>query len=890
MKQRVLSCLMALCLLLTAVAPGLVVWAEENNALEFPEIELELSTKPEEPRSDEEDELGQINSGNAAAMESLGKTDWQARADKVVRTGDWREDLVHLAESQVGYQEDSHGHTIYGGDDEEDAQPADWTSLFINWLADQADLTSRQFPRGESYKDLRKKMDRAGALKKISRANYPVSGDIAFIENGDQKLVAVIVYVANGYATVIHGDDQGRVTRVTYQVDTSAFRYYADMNVLMEHAGIETGKGGKVPQIPEGGVAAWTNTKAVYLRKEPTTASKSLTTVKKAGTAVLVTSAALQEDGYIWYGVSYKNYEGYIRGDLLRLDMAAIPTGPAATTPPAATPAPEVIPGCSICVAAAGGVALPVDCCYAHLAAMDRGEQVRFMASLRMEDPATFQLYVACHAAHTAGGEAGLVCLGDACGESAWMVPGAAHAENCPWHLVGGLAQERVVNVEIREGLAGQQITILYEIAGATAYQWHEVRSVLNADGSVTETDSVLEGQTAHFLTVTARDEQDVSYSYYCVATIEADGALLQVTGKTTVITLADAPVVASAVLGEEINFTYVNESAAAYQWYVQKDANAVPVAITADHAAYTGAAGEVLTFHATAENSGALYSCTALDAAGAVVGTSGYYAYAIPAEMYLEKDVLGFGTKLEVRDSSGFEPAGCTFQWYQLVLTEDGEQYVVLEGQTASVLDVCYPFQKERYYCIYKDVDGNEKMSAVFVVEAQTTNWDDYLNVLYGDYDEIVYQNEQPITDYAVVACQWMDKWDVTLEDGSNLAQNVLNYWYEYPDELLCSCVISGAVTVDGIILDAHDQHDASCPWHVSSPTLSLTENTAPDGSVYYTLSMVADGETTILATTEMLDGVHHYFKDTKTGIFVAWLRIDADGSMWIVPLESEN
>ena len=70
----------------------------------------------------------------------------------------------------------------------------------------------------------------------------------------------------------------------------------------------------------------------------------------------------------------------------------------------------------------------------------------------------------------------------------------------------------------------------------------------------------------------------------------------------------------------------------------------------------------------------------------------------------------------------------------------------------------------------------------------------------------------------------------------------------------------------------------------------LSLAENTAADGSVYYTLNVTRNGEITVVATTEMLDGVRHYFKDAATGLYVAWLRIDADGSMWIIPLESEN
>ena len=786
MKRRWLSCLLAVCLL--AAALPVSAGAE---MLDFPEIELEMT--PNEETRGEGDELDKINKENSGLLESLGKTDWYAAADKALRTGDWREDLVAVAESQIGYQENAQGLTIYDARPaEEQQEPVAWTALFINWVAEKAGLSKKEFPRGEDYKALRKALDKVDAVVKISRANYPVSGDIAFIEKDGQQLVGIITYVANGYATIIHGDDNGRVTRCTYLVDTREFKYFADLNVLMERAGIEIGKGGDVPAIPEGGVAAWTNTKAVYLRSEPTTACKSLTTVKKSGTAVLVTGAAMQEDGYIWYSVSYNGHDGYIRGDLLKLDMSAIPTGTPATPVPVQpenTPAPEVIPGCPVCVGAAAGVALPVECCYAHLAAMDAAEQTRFMSSLQAGDSATFQLYTDAHAAHVAAGDAA---------------------------ILGGLSQqERVVNVEVCEADAGQQITILFEIAGATAYQWHEVVTVTNADGTATETDNIIEGATSESLVVTAKAAENTTYGYYCVATILAGEKEIELAGKMTVLSVDAAPIVAQAVLGEEINFTYKHPYGVSYQWYVQADENAAPVAISTEDAAYTGAASATLTFFATAGNSGALYSCVALDATDVPAGTSGYYAYTIPGEVRLDPDVLGFDAELKVEDGAQLAAAGHTFQWYQLIITDAGEEYIPLSGETNWKLNTAYPFREARYYCIYKAADDAERMSQVFVLSAQTTDLDEYIATLLTDFDEIVIVNERPITDYATVACQWMDKWNVTLADGSNLAQNVLTYWYEYPDELLCSCVISGAVEAEFCILPADAKHARECAWN---------------------------------------------------------------------------
>ena len=617
MKRRVFSWLMALCMLVLAIAPTGVVLAEEE--LFFPEIELEVGKKDEETRG-EGDELDNLNNANQGAIGSLAQKDWAAAAAAVRKTGDWRDDLVHVAESQVGYAEASNGLTIYHGEKSQE----DWTALFVNWVADQADLTTKQFPRGNTYAALRSAMDKVHALKKISRTAYPTSGDLLMIDTGSQKLVGIVVYVSNGYATVIHGDDNGKVTRATVQLMTSTVRYYVDLNVLMERAGIEVGKGGDVPEIPEGGVAAWTNTNAVYMRSEPTTASKRLTTVKKANTAVLVTSAALQGDGYIWYGVTYKNYVGYIRGDLLNLDKAALAT---ATPAPAATPAPTEVPGCIRCAYEADGVALPVECCYEHLAAMGQAESYRFMSSLLESDYLTFMLYVNCHNAHIAAGEAAVICAG--CEQSIYapVAPGADHSKGCGWYVAPTLdVQERVVNIVVHQPantdgvLPGQAVTFTYEVVGATAYQWYQVEIAQDGESIVT----LLPGETHTTLTVTANENTE-GLSYYCEAIVGEGTSAFTVSSKPVTLALASV-IEAKVIIGEEVYFTYTYEGAAAYQWFVRE-----PGAY--EFAKLEGAAIPRLSLIAELEMSGVQYCCAAYDANGVELAKGNIYTYSIDTD-----------------------------------------------------------------------------------------------------------------------------------------------------------------------------------------------------------------------------------------------------------------
>lgn len=618
MIRRMMAILLAVCLL---AAMPFCASAEDEELVFTPNDTTQEKGEEDKSEMDEFKDLG------SSIIESLGQKDWDALADKVKLKDDWREDLVNVAESQLGYQQEKDGTTLYTRWAGKEEPVADWTAYFINWVADKAGLKRDVFPRYWSYNNLRSKMDGMKAVKSISRITWPASGDLALIEKDGQKLVGFVVYVSNDYASVIHGDDNGRVAKETYRVGGREFKQYIDLNVLMERAGLEVGKGGEVPVIPEGGVAAWTNTNAVYMRSEPSTASKRVTTVKKPRTALLVTSAAMQEDGYIWYGVEYQKYKGYIRGDLLELDRAALPT---ATPVPEEKPEPTPVPCCVTCANAAMGLALPQECCYAHLAAMSVEERAAFMNALLQDDRASFVLYVSCALAHAKEGAAELLCLGKECGAAAWGRPSVLHAEDCPWHTEGLASQARVVNLSIREARKGQEIMISYEIYGASTYQWHEVKRIVNGDGTVTETDTVIEGERAASILVTAKDEPGVTRSYYCVAVVIANGNLIEIASKETVLSVEAAPIVARAILGEKVNFTYENPRASAYQWYVQTADMSAPAAISAEDAAYTGADSATLTFRATLENSGAVYTCEAIGRNGDVISVSGQYSYAI--------------------------------------------------------------------------------------------------------------------------------------------------------------------------------------------------------------------------------------------------------------------
>lgn len=167
MKHKALS-LLAAAIMLSASFPAATAFAGEELVLTPPTPSLQ--TKGEEDKDDHESLIDKINGGNAAIMGALGKKDWEALAKAAPRTKDWREDLIAIAQTQIGYTENSDGMTHYT-EWAKLEEPTEWNALFVSWIADQAGLKERHFPHGVSYDELRSKLSKMGAVKKIGRAH-----------------------------------------------------------------------------------------------------------------------------------------------------------------------------------------------------------------------------------------------------------------------------------------------------------------------------------------------------------------------------------------------------------------------------------------------------------------------------------------------------------------------------------------------------------------------------------------------------------------------------------------------------------------------------------------------------------------------------------------------
>ena len=168
----------------------------------------------------------------------------------------------------------------------------------------------------------------------------------------------------------------------------------------------------------------------------------------------------------------------------------------------------------------------------------------------------------------------------------------------------------------------------------------------------------------------------------------------------------------------------------------------------------------------------------------------------------------------------------------------------------------------------------------------------EDYLDALYGSYNDLYYVPGAPLDDYMAAAYTWMQTWNVTLADGTNLAEKVHAYWMNdpIPEELLCSCAGEDAA----FCINSPDvEHPKTCGRYTGTPVPKPDKDTDANGNPSYTLYITVNAEDIVLAVSEMLDGQHHYFRDVRegeAGLYVAWLYIDENGDPWLMPLESER
>lgn len=273
-----------------------------------------------------------------AVIEHETRSEWEKSIYGVKLGSDWRENIIAIAQSQLGYRESkrdfiidddgkTQGYSRYG--DWYGCPYVDWCSMFCAFVLDYAGIPSYAVPRSASSERLRNEISSLGAYEK--RGEYtPQNGDLIFFDwkdeqtgrrDGEADHIGIVERVSGGTVYTIEGNAGREVQRREYDIEDPAILGYANLGVLMERAGLDETEIAEETMDP---VAGETNAARVNLRDRASKAGNVICVLEEAGTEVTVQAKATRADGEVWYRVVANGETGYIREDLLELMPAVV--------------------------------------------------------------------------------------------------------------------------------------------------------------------------------------------------------------------------------------------------------------------------------------------------------------------------------------------------------------------------------------------------------------------------------------------------------------------------------------------------------------------------------------------------------------------------------------
>jgi len=256
------------------------------------------------------------------------KEDWEATMSNVTLTGDWRDDVVAIALSQLGYEESTvnfeitssgsqKGYTRYGhwiG-----AEYTDWCAAFVSFCYYYAGVKQANKLKSASVKKWIENAKSLDVYREVS-SYIPAKGDVVFTSDNDEDVaghMGIIMEVTDEGLITIEGNLSNAVGKKERLFADNNITGYASIRELMiladvwPEAIIELGHVESVEPF-----TVRTLKTNVILRKDPFSDAAKGTTVAKKGTELTVTGTVIA-NSIRWYLVDYKDQTLYVRVDLV---------------------------------------------------------------------------------------------------------------------------------------------------------------------------------------------------------------------------------------------------------------------------------------------------------------------------------------------------------------------------------------------------------------------------------------------------------------------------------------------------------------------------------------------------------------------------------------------
>ncbi len=285
--------------------------------------------------------------------------DVAATVRSIELTGDWAQDLIAIAESQIGYQESEtsfridadgrqHGYTRYGlwyGN-----AYGEWCGMFVSFCLNYAKIPEADFPREANCIRWRSALKAIAVYEDDEDAYTPAPGDLIFFditgETDDPGHVGIVARVDGDTIYTIEGNQNRAVRKMEYKKDDKTIVGYASMARIIARAAVKTATDQPAEtdySAIEGREGVMTGDK-VNIRAAASKDSEALGQTGVKGETVTLIAAETNESGETWFRLQYGEITGYIRSDFVFI-AAAEPTVEPAADEAAAPEDDAIVPG-----------------------------------------------------------------------------------------------------------------------------------------------------------------------------------------------------------------------------------------------------------------------------------------------------------------------------------------------------------------------------------------------------------------------------------------------------------------------------------------------------------------------------------------------------------------
>ena len=263
---------------------------------------------------------------------------FQEGLERLRLTGDWRADLVTVAQFQIGQRESGSdyltdydggqtGATRYGAwlDD----PYSDWCAAFIGYSLYRANIPLlEELGYGDVSTWLRHSQD----MDAFRHAGYsPQIGDIVFFMPGGTSEIShigIVEFATETTIGTIEGNVSDAVVRNAYLLDDSRIAGYASMEALMDFKGVSCQQ--EPPLVYSvrdfSDRPGYVNRNKVNMRAGTDSASRRLFKDIEKGARLMVTAEITINDD-VWFQVKYREKLGYILQKYVDVDFTDLSTG-----------------------------------------------------------------------------------------------------------------------------------------------------------------------------------------------------------------------------------------------------------------------------------------------------------------------------------------------------------------------------------------------------------------------------------------------------------------------------------------------------------------------------------------------------------------------------------